>query len=53
MENEILDNDCERLSYSNYDCREMFNCCDCGGNDCGCPGCYSCNACDTCLSKEN
>lgn len=29
-------------------CEDMFNCCDCGGNDCGCGYCWSCNACDNC-----
>jgi len=33
-------------------CYDNFNCCDCGGNDCGCRYCFSCNACDKCLSKE-
>lgn len=31
-----------------HDCSSMFNCCDCGGNNCGCRYCWSCNACDTC-----
>lgn len=31
-----------------YTCDELFNCCDCGGNDCGCPYCWSCNACRVC-----
>lgn len=30
-------------------CGEAFNCCDCGGGDCGCRYCFSCNACDACL----
>lgn len=44
---------CERvLEGSRIDCDGMYNCCDCGGNDCGCMYCWSCNACDTCLSSE-
>lgn len=27
-------------------------CCDCGGNGCGCSGCFSCNACDHCRGEE-
>ena len=34
-------------------CFDNFNCCDCGGNDCGCAYCFSCNACDKCLNREN
>lgn len=30
---------------------EMYNCCDCGGTDCGCGYCFSCNACDDCLGE--
>ena len=33
-------------------CHDHFNCCDCGGNDCGCGYCFSCNACDYCKSGE-
>ena len=29
-------------------CSDFFNCCDCGGNDCGCGYCWSCKACDNC-----
>lgn len=29
-------------------CAELFDCCDCGGEDCGCAGCSSCNTCDEC-----
>ena len=32
------------------DCTSLFNCCDCGGANCGCHGCFSCNACDSCLN---
>ena len=34
-------------------CSELFNCCDCGGHDCGCRYCWTCNACDTCLTTED
>lgn len=33
-------------------CSEIYNCCDCGGNDCGCGYCWSCNACEDCLNEE-
>lgn len=33
-------------------CDDLFNCCDCGGNDCGCPYCWSCNACEECLEES-
>lgn len=33
-------------------CSDMYNCCDCGGNGCGCPYCWSCNACEECLEEE-
>lgn len=33
-------------------CVDIYNCCDCGGLDCGCYYCWSCNACDHCKSVE-
>ena len=30
---------------------EHYNCCDCGGNDCGCAYCWSCNACEYCKNN--
>lgn len=33
-------------------CRDHYNCCDCGGEDCGCRYCFSCNACDYCKNGE-
>ena len=33
-------------------CRDHYNCCDCGGSDCGCRYCFSCNACDYCKNGE-
>jgi hypothetical protein len=38
---------------SNNTCEKMYNCCDCGGNECGCSYCWSCNACDICLDHDN
>jgi len=34
------------------DCSYYYDCCDCGGNDCGCAYCWSCNACECCLSED-
>lgn len=34
-------------------CEQIYNCCDCGGNDCGCVYCWSCNACEACLNGED
>ena len=46
------DPNCEHVKTgSKYQCTEIFNCCNCGGNDCGCGYCFSCKACDYC--KEN
>lgn len=35
-----------------YKCDKQFNCCDCGGNECGCHYCFSCKACEFCLKEE-
>ena len=44
---------CEYLFGGNtIPCREMYNCCDCGGNDCRCRYCFSCNACEICRGEE-
>jgi hypothetical protein len=43
---------CENLEYNNPPCEELYDCCDCGGNDCECPYCWSCNACDECCKLE-
>lgn len=32
-------------------CEELYNCCDCGGADCGCRYCWSCNACESCKGE--
>lgn len=34
-------------------CSTDFNCCDCGGVNCGCAYCFSCNACDVCNPTDN
>lgn len=50
---DILDNMCENLCGEvALDCSELYNCCDCGGNNCGCAYCWSCNACDECQSED-
>lgn len=41
FEEELCENECDKV----------LDCCDCGGNSCGCRGCWSCNACDDCLSE--
>lgn len=47
-----MDNNCENLFDDNTsDCSELYNCCDCGGNECGCAYCWSCNACDICSEE--
>ena len=33
-------------------CEELYDCCDCGGHECGCSGCWSCNACEDCLDDR-
>lgn len=33
-------------------CEKLYDCCDCGGNDCGCGYCWSCNACEECLDER-
>jgi hypothetical protein len=52
---------CEKSGYmgtdrngKQYDCGDMFNCCDCGNPEdgCGCSYCFSCNACEECLNEE-
>lgn len=34
-------------------CENLYNCCDCGGHNCGCAYCWSCRACETCLEHDN
>ncbi|MBE4779855.1 hypothetical protein HJ167_19875 [Vibrio parahaemolyticus] len=50
--NEILENMCEEMDGNGDCCHEHYNCCDCGGNDCGCPGCFSCKACPFCKEED-
>lgn len=33
------------------DCSALFNCCRCGGVDCGCRYCFDCNACENCQNE--
>jgi len=33
-------------------CHDYFNCCDCGGENCGCRYCFSCRACEYCREGE-
>lgn len=35
-----------------HDCSDLYNCCHCGGNNCGCAYCYACKACDSCLEYD-
>lgn len=50
---EILDDMCENLnSDQQMSCEEMFNCCDCGTGECGCPYCWSCHACYVCMERD-
>lgn len=34
------------------ECSEMYDCCRCGGNKCGCAYCFDCNACHVCKGEE-
>lgn len=43
---------CEYLGFNFHTCHEMYSCCSCGGNDCGCRYCFDCNACDTCKEDD-
>lgn len=33
-------------------CGEQFNCCSCGGEDCGCAYCFDCQACEACKEER-
>lgn len=33
-------------------CDDQYDCCNCGGNDCGCAYCFSCKACDVCKNNR-
>ena len=33
-------------------CSDLYDCCSCGGNDCGCGYCWDCNACDFCKEEQ-
>ena len=42
---------CVNKDETGLTCFELYDCCDCGGIDCGCRYCFSCNACEYCLDK--
>ena len=50
-----MGNKCEGYSHGgdSVQCEDYFDCCDCGGNECGCAYCFSCNACDFCLNDRD
>ena len=33
-------------------CSYLYDCCNCGDYDCGCPYCFACNACENCLNHD-
>lgn len=33
-------------------CERLFDCCNCGGHDCGCRYCFPCNACPVCTGAD-
>lgn len=43
---------CEHYNNTKKTCDDLYNCCDCGGHDCGCGYCWSCNVCENCLNEE-
>ena len=44
---------CEHvIEKGDWNCSKTFDCCDCGGNNCGCAYCWSCNACEECLEES-
>lgn len=45
---DILNDMCDELDSQGQGCTDHYNCCDCGGADCGCRYCFSCNACQKC-----
>jgi hypothetical protein len=47
------DSKCENKQDGQSDeCSDLFNCCFCGGDECGCRYCFDCNACEHCLEEE-
>ena len=42
----------DRINENKYDCHALYNCCSCGGNNCGCAYCFDCNACEHCLNDD-
>lgn len=50
---DILGDMCELPTDSDSStCSDLYNCCSCGGANCGCAYCFDCNACDHCLSDS-
>lgn len=47
-----VDANCEYLNANGRDCTYMYDCCNCGGADCGCAYCFDCKACDHCKNAE-
>lgn len=39
-------------SLPSFRCEDIYNCCDCGGHDCGCAYCWSCKACEACTADN-
>ena len=55
-EREASDSQCLNYTWTEGDCFDLFNCCDCGFEEgdedyCGCAYCFSCNACENCLAE--
>ncbi|USD58939.1 hypothetical protein J4N45_10395 [Vibrio sp. SCSIO 43140] len=50
---EILSDMCEEMDSRGRGCSDHYNCCDCGGENCGCRYCFSCNACHECLGDDD
>lgn len=46
-----MNENCENQEF-NHDCSTLYDCCDCGDNECGCAYCWSCNACETCKNDD-
>jgi hypothetical protein len=34
-------------------CGSLFNCCNCGGEECGCAYCYACRRCEACAAEDD
>lgn len=40
------------IKQEKYSCGDLYNCCACGGENCGCAYCFDCHACDNCRSDD-